>query len=137
MLNIDRAEVYPMMVSGLRWLIFPTVMAFSLDAAAILLDCEDLGNGTYTCVEIKDPYYLPPPATESAPDADPVAASGNPYIEEARNHCTYRKPRGRKGGGGAMGSAKMEALKKAQKDYDRCIVEKAWELKKAAEKPKE
>ena len=128
-----------MMVSGLRWLIFSTAITFSLDAAAILLDCEDLGDGTYTCVEVKESYYLPPPASQPDPntDAAPDAASRNPYIEEARNHCTYRKPRGRKGGGGTLGAAKMEALKKARKDYDRCIVEKAWELKKAAEKSRE
>ena len=128
-----------MMVSGLRWLIFPAVMTFSMNAAAILLDCEDLGNGTYTCVEVKESIYLPPSSSKSDPDADtdPDMASGNPYIEEARKHCTYQKPRGRKGGGGTLGAAKMEALKKAQKDYDRCLVEKAWELKKAAEKPAE
>lgn len=128
-----------MMLSGLRWLIFPAAMTFSLDAAAIKLDCKDLGDGTYTCVEIKESYYLPPPASKSDPDsdADPHAASGNPYIEEARKHCTYQKPRGRKGGSGTSGAAKMEALKKARKDYDRCIVQKAWELKNVAEKPVE
>ncbi len=128
-----------MMVSGLRWLIFPAAMTFSLDAAAIMLDCKDLGDGTYTCVEINESFYLPPPASKSDPDsdADPDAASGNPYIEEARKHCTYQKPRGRKGGGGASGAAKMEALKNAREDYDRCIALKARELMNAAEKPVE
>ena len=113
------------MTKGLYWIIISLAMWFSTQASAILLDCNDLGDGTYTCVEVKN-AYMPP--SEHASQNQPEDAD-NPYLEQAKKACAYEKPRTHSPMGRHSSAARMEALKSAQEKYDRCVAEKAWELK--------
>lgn len=111
----------------LSWLIAPLALIVYRPALAIILDCKHNLDGTYTCVEIGNS-----PAAEAASPAQTEAAQiDRAYIEQAKKECTYRKPRTRAGGKGSTSALKMEAMKSAQQDYERCVASKAAELRNA------
>jgi len=98
------------MANPYRWLIFLCGLIYTLPAPAILLDCKQNRDGTYLCVEIKS----------TAPEIDSA------HIDQARQECTYHEPRTRPG---ARSAVRSEARKSAQEDYDRCVADRARELK--------
>ena len=105
-----------------RCILFPLVMAYAFPASAILLDCKTQGEGTYLCVEIKNSG-----AISAVPSRVPEIDSA--HIKQARSECTYHKPRKRMSGMGASGAVRSEAKKAAQKEYDQCVADRAWELR--------
>jgi hypothetical protein len=102
-----------------RWIIFLPGLIYTMPALAILLDCKQNNDGTFLCVEIEGSQAIEP-AKSTVPEIDSV------HIEQARKECIYREPRKRMGSGSAVRS---EARKSAQEDYDRCVADRAWELK--------
>lgn len=111
----------------LSWLIAPLALIVYRPASAILLDCKHNLDGTYTCVEIGQS-----PAAEAASPAHSEAAkTDHAYIEQAKKACIYRKPRTRAGGKVSTSALKMEAVKSAREEYERCVAIKAAELRKA------
>lgn len=114
-------------MNTLNWLIAPLSLLACQPALAILLDCKHNTDGTYTCVEIGKPS-----ATGAAsPVHNEAATTERAYIEQAKKECTYRKPRTRAAGKGSSSALKMEAMKSAQEDYERCVASKAAELRSA------
>jgi hypothetical protein len=107
------------MLKPRRWIIFLPGFLYTMPALAILLDCKQNDDGTYLCVEIEGSQAIEP-AKSTVPEIDSV------HIEQARKECIYREPRKRMGSGSAVRS---EARKSAQEDYDRCVADRAWELK--------
>ncbi|HHJ17683.1 MAG TPA: hypothetical protein ENJ80_13405 [Gammaproteobacteria bacterium] len=105
-----------------RWILFPLATACAFPASAILLDCKTQGDGTYLCVEIEASD-----AITAVPGRVPEIDTA--HIEQARSECTYNKPRRRLSGMGASGAVRSEARKAAQKEYDQCVADKAWELR--------
>ena len=101
------------------WIIFLPGLLYTMPALAILLDCKQNDDGTYLCVEIEGSQAIEP-AKSTVPEIDSF------HIEQARKECIYREPRKRMGSGSAVRS---EARKSAQEDYDRCVADRAWELK--------
>jgi hypothetical protein len=114
-------------IKYVRWLSAAAVLFASTPASAIILDCKQNLDGTYTCVEIGKPSA----AETASPAQDEAATIQRAYIERAREFCTYRKPRTRAGGKGSTSALKMEAMKSAQEDYERCVAAKAAELQNA------
>jgi hypothetical protein len=110
-----------------RWWSAFAILTTATPAAAIILDCKQNLDGTYTCVEIGKPSA----AETASPAQDEAATIQRAYIERAREFCTYRKPRTRAGGKASTSALKMEAMKSAQEDYERCVAAKAAELQKA------
>ena len=102
-----------------HWLMLLPVLALTAPAQAILLDCKHNADDTYLCVEIEGSQAIQPAPTR-APEIDKA------HIEQAKKECVYREPRVRMGSGSAV---RAEARKSAQKDYDRCVASRAWELK--------
>lgn len=102
-----------------RWILFPLAMAHTFPVSALLLDCKPQGNGTYLCVEIEASNAITA-VPARVPDIDSA------HIEKARSECTYQKPRKRMGAGGAVRS---EAKKAAQREYEQCVADRAWELR--------
>lgn len=96
----------------------------ALPARAVILDCEINIDGTYTCVEIRD-TSVSPEAREQAQEEHRV------YLEQAQQHCEYEEPRRRMGGRAVSGAQRMEDLKRAKREYDRCVAEKAEALRQA------
>lgn len=94
-------------------------LSYTLPALAILLDCKQNQDGTYLCVEIEESRAISP-AKSTVPEIDAV------HIEQAGKECIYREPRSRPRSGS---TARLEARKSAQQDYDRCVADRAWELK--------
>jgi hypothetical protein len=110
-----------------RWWSAIAILTATTPASAIILDCKQNLDGTYTCVEIGKPSA----AETASPAQDEAATIQRAYIERAREFCTYRKPRPRAGGKGSTSALKMEAMKSAKEDYERCVAAKAAELQKA------
>jgi hypothetical protein len=94
---------------------------------ALLLDCKDNGDGTYFCVKF-DPVR---DAAEGSSGAAETVQADNPYIEEAKKECTYKKPRRVGGSVGSRTALSREKEKAAQLEYERCLARKAHQLKKA------
>jgi hypothetical protein len=109
----------------LSWLIAALALTAHQTASAIILDCKHNPDGTYTCVEIGKPSGAD---TASAAIGE-TTATDRAYIEQAKQQCSYRKPRTRAGGKGPTSALKMEAMKSAQADYERCLASTAAELK--------
>ncbi|WP_455235396.1 hypothetical protein [Thiogranum longum] len=107
------------------WIFAPVVVAASLPLHAIVLDCEDHGDGTYTCVEIEAGSATGAPQQNKAATIDPV------LIEQAKRECVLREPRVRPGGMAAS-AARMEAKKTARENYEQCIATRAKELSEAS-----
>ena len=104
---------------------FLSSLIYTMPALAILLDCKQNEDGTYLCVEIEGSRAITP--TKSAvPEIDTI------HIEQARKECIYHEPRTRPRSGSAVRS---EARKSAQQDYDRCVADRAWELKNLGHQP--
>jgi hypothetical protein len=103
------------------------VLISSKAAVAIILDCQQNLDGSYSCVEIGKPQ----PAHPVTPARDEESKIQREYIERAKEFCTYQKPRLRAGGKAASSAFKMEAMKSAQQDYERCLAAKAAELRNA------
>lgn len=100
--------------------IFALLLLTPFSASAILLDCKDHGDGTYTCVEI----------SESATTEHIEAA----FVEQAKEQCKQRTiKRHATGGMSSRGAVRMEAMKGAKEDYDRCVANKARELRDAGQ----
>jgi len=110
----------------LNWLIAPLALIVYQPALAIILDCKHNLDGTYTCVEI-DKSAAAEAASSSRSE---TAEIDRAYIEQAEKECTYRKPRMRTGGKGSTSALKMEAMKSAQEEYERCVAIKAAEIRK-------
>jgi hypothetical protein len=111
----------------LSWLIAALALIVYQPALAIILDCKHNLDGTYTCVEIGKSS-----AAEAASSAHSEAARiDRAHIEQAEKECTYRKPRIRAGGKGSTSALKMEAMKSAQAEYERCVAIKAAEFREA------
>ena len=102
-----------------RWIIFLPGLIYTMPALSILLDCKQNKDGTYLCVEIEGTRAIEP-AKSVVPEIDSV------HIEQARKECIYREPHTPPRSGSAVRS---EARKSAQEDYDRCVADRAWELK--------
>ncbi|MFQ5643281.1 MAG: hypothetical protein ACE5FQ_06235 [Thiogranum sp.] len=102
-----------------RWVMLLPGLLHTLPTPAILLDCKQNKDGTYLCVEIEGARETEA-ATGQVPEIDSTR------IEQARKECVYRRPRTRKGSGSAV---RAEARKSAQKDYERCVADRAWELR--------
>lgn len=115
------------MLKNLHWPITGLALIYPLAAFAIVLDCEQNPDGTYTCVEIGQASS----AELDSPAQSEAAKIGRAYIEQARQQCTYRKPRARAGGKGSTSALKMEAMKSAQEAYEHCVASKAAELRNA------
>jgi hypothetical protein len=108
-------------------LMAPLALIVYQPALAIILDCKHNLDGTYTCVEIGKSS-----AAEAPTSAHGEAATiDRAYIEQAKKECTYRKPPMRAGGKGSTSALKMEAMKSAQEEYERCLAIKAAEIRKA------
>ena len=116
-----------MIVKKLARLIVALSLSSTPPAFAIVLDCEDNHDGTYTCVEISNSNA----AGRASAGQTETAEGERAYIERAREACTYRKPRARAGGKGSTSALKMEAMKAAREEYERCLARKAAELKNA------
>lgn len=102
-----------------------------LPAPGLQLDCEDHGDGTYTCVEIGSDRIKGSPTSGSP---SPQAQRASPaYVSQAEEECEARLRPRRAGGKGTSGAVRLEARKRAQEDYDRCVTERAAELERAAE----
>jgi hypothetical protein len=111
----------------LSWMITPLALIAYQPASAIILDCKHNLDDTYTCVEIGKSS-----AAEAASPAHSEAAKiDRAYIEQAKKECTYRKPRMRTGGKGSTSALRMETMKSAQEDYERCVASKAAERRKS------
>jgi len=110
------------MTALLHRILLPLALAYTLPASAILLDCKTQGDGTYLCVEIEASGAL-------AATPGRVPEIDNAHIEQARSECTYHKPRKRMSGMGSGGAVRAEAKKAAQKEYDQCVANRAWELR--------
>ena len=102
-----------------RWIMFLSCLIYTMPALAIMLDCKQNKDGTYLCVEIEGSRAITP-VKSTVPEIDAV------HIEQARKECVYREPRSRPRSGSAVRS---EARKSAQQDYERCVADRAWELK--------
>lgn len=107
-----------------RPLLTALLVAGALPARAVILDCELNMDGTYTCVEIRD-TRVSPEVREQARE------SHRAYLEEAQQYCEYQEPRRRMGGRATSGAQRMEDLKRAKREYDRCVADKAEELRQA------
>lgn len=115
------------MFASLRWSGIWILVMIPLQVEAILLDCQDNGDGTYFCVKI-DPVL----DTDGSSTALSEALKTNqPYIEEAKKECTYKKPRRVGSAVGSHAALNREREKAAQEEYERCLANKAHELKKA------
>jgi hypothetical protein len=114
-------------LTNLSWLIAPLTLLVYRPALAIIFDCTDNHDGTYTCVEIGQA----PAAQTASPEHSETAKTERAYVEQAKKKCTYRKPRTRAGGKGSTSALKMEAMKSAQQEYERCVAIKSSELRKA------
>lgn len=110
----------------LNWLIAPLALIVYQPALAIILDCTHNLDGTYTCVEI-DKSAAAEAASSSRSETAEIDRAN---IEQAEKECTYRKPRMRSGGKGSTSALKMEAMKSAQEEYERCVAIKAAEIRK-------
>jgi hypothetical protein len=117
-------------LKNLSRLIAPLALIACQPALAIILDCKHNHDGTYTCVEIGKPSAA---ETDSSAHSE-AAGIDRAYIEQAEKECTYRKPRKRAGGKGSTGALKMEAMKSAQEEYERCVAIKAAELSKVQQR---
>lgn len=115
-------------MKNLSWLIAPLALIVYQPAWAIILDCKHNPDGTYTCVEIGKPSAAEAAASPAHSEAAKIDRA---YIEQAKKECTYRKPRTRAGGKGSTSALKMEAMKSAQEDFERCVAAKAAELRNA------
>ena len=113
------------MFKPLRGFILITGLVYTVPVLAILLDCKQNADNTYLCVEIEGSQ-----AIEHAENRVPEIDSA--HIEQARKECVYREPRTRMG---ARSAVRAEARKSAQKDYDRCVANRAWELKNLEKSP--
>lgn len=98
-------------------------LTVSLPAAAIIFDCDLNADGTYTCVELQG-LDVPETTREEAREMQ------RKYIEQARTQCEYREPRRAMGGRQKSAAHWMEDKKKARKDYEDCIADKANELQR-------
>ena len=105
------------------------LLSSPLNAAALMLDCEDNGDGTLTCIRIENSVE----ASLDRPAKTPAENMNQEYIEAARKECTYRKPHRRTGKAGSNRSLALEADKAAREEYDRCVLKAARALKKAAQ----
>ncbi len=114
------------MLKSLWRLIVALSLTPSAPAFAIILDCEHNLDGTYTCVEIGSSAET----AAASPAQTEAAEVDRAYIERARESCTFQKPRARAGGKGSTSALKMEAMKSAREDYERCLARKAAELKR-------
>jgi hypothetical protein len=99
-------------------------LAGALPAGAVILDCEINIDGTYTCIEIRD-TSVSPEVREQARETQRV------YVEQAQEQCEYREPRRRMGGRASSGAQRLEDLKRAKREYDQCVAEKAEALRQA------
>ncbi len=113
----------------MRWFITALCALSSIPVYAIKLDCVAHGDGTYTCVEIKSIWA---PGASSQLEAATQAIEDD-YTRQAREQCSYRKPHVRAGGKLSRGAARMEAEKRAQEDYDLCVVERAAVLRQTGD----
>jgi len=113
-------------LKNLSRLIAPLALIACQPALAIILDCKHNDDGSYTCVEIGNPSAA---ETDSSTHSE-AAEIDRAYIEQAEKECTYRKPRKRAGGKGSTRALRMEAMKSAQEEYERCVAIKAAELRK-------
>jgi hypothetical protein len=95
-----------------------------MHAQAVILDCEINFDGTYSCVEIRD-TSVSPEARAEAQETQRV------YVERAQEHCEYQEPRRRMGGRASSGAQRLEDLKRAKREYDKCVAEKAEALRQA------
>ena len=115
----DERRINQGFLKSTRWIIFLSGLIYAMPAPALLLDCKQNKDGTYLCVEIEGSRAITP-AKSTVPEIDAA------HIEQARKECIYREPRTRPRSGSAVRS---EARKSAQQDYDRCVADRAWELK--------
>jgi len=81
-------------------------------------------DGTYTCVDVGETSV--PPAVRAEAQENYRA-----YIEAAQKQCEYREPRRRTGGKATSSSQRVEDLKRARRDYDKCVATKAEALRQA------
>jgi hypothetical protein len=104
------------MSKTLFWFTFILSSGPALAAGTLKLECEDHGDGSYSCVEISRSAGAP----RATPKAEPTVAPA--HLEKARQECTFQRPRtrpgGQKGGGAAL---RAEQEKAAQEAYDRCL----------------
>lgn len=108
----------------MRWTLALLISSLSLPALALRLDCEKQADGTYLCVEITDAGGQSPGGAEAE---SPIEQR---YLEQAKRECEYDEPR-RRATGKAPPASLVEERKLAEAAYQRCLREKAAELKKA------
>lgn len=114
---------YPVMKRSIP-LLAAVLLAGALPARAVILDCEINIDGTYTCIEIRD--------TSVSPEVRAKAReSQRVYVEQAQEQCEYQEPRRRMGGRATSGAQRQEDLKRAKREYDKCVAEKAEALRQA------
>ncbi len=121
----DERRINQGFLKSTRWIILLPGLIYTMPALAILLDCKQNEDGTYLCVEIEGSQAIEP-AKSSVPEIDYV------HIDQARKECVYREPRTRMG---SSSTVRAEARKSARKDYDRCVADRAWELKNLENQP--
>ena len=114
-------------MTNLSWLIAALTLLVYRPALAIIFDCTDNHDGTYTCVEIGRATA----GQTASPEHSETAKINRAYVEQAQKECTYRKPRTRAGGKGSTSALKMEDMKSAQQENERCVAFKAAELRKS------
>ncbi|MDH3901212.1 MAG: hypothetical protein OEU51_09230 [Gammaproteobacteria bacterium] len=96
----------------------------ALPVSGIVLDCEINIDGTYTCIEIGE--------TSVSPEVRARAQENyRAYIEEAQTQCEYNEPRRRTGGRASSSAQRLEDLKRARREYDKCVATKAEALRQA------
>jgi hypothetical protein len=101
-----------------------TLLSLPLPASAVLLDCEVSAERVYTCVEIGDSTT----AVDTPDGKQSYSEEYRQYIEQAQQQCVYKEPRRRVAGKNTGGAIRVEELKSARADYDRCVSESAREL---------
>ena len=104
--------------------VVPILLSLPVTAGAVLLDCEIDARRIYTCVEVSEPST----AGRKADNTEAYGDEYRRYLKQAEEQCVYNEPRRRVAGKNTGGALRMEELKSAREEYERCVSAKAREL---------